>query len=111
MLSVALNERTMYKDFDLEQEILFFKVGAEGLVSFHGSNYSRKVLLSASELKHLLNSSGYFRLSSSCYINVAKIKSIASGTISFGGDSTSSKMIPVSKRTQMKIEQLYSKVK
>jgi len=110
MLSVALNERTMCEDFDLEQEVLFFKVGAEGLVSFHGNNYSRKVQMSNSELKLLVNSAGYYRLSSNCYINVAKIKSIASGTIYFGGDYSSSKMIPVSKRTQVKIKHFCSKL-
>jgi len=106
MLSVALNERTMCEDFDLKQEILFYKIGAEGLVSFHGKNFSRKVQLSQPELKQLTRTQGYFAISSNCYINVSRIKSIGSGAISFGGDLTSSKILSVSRRNELKLKQL-----
>lgn len=106
MLSVALNERTLCEDFDLQEEILFFKIGSEGLVSFHGNNFSRKVQLSPSDQKQLTKTKGYHPISSSCYINVSNIKSIISGAIYFGGDFSSSKMLPVNKRTELKLKQL-----
>ena len=109
MLNVALNERNMCEDFDLDKEILFFKIGAEGLVSFHGYNFSRKIHLTDSDLRELVKKKEYFPISSSCYINVKKMKAIVSGMVYFGGEYRDSKMIPVSKRTEMKLKQLFVK--
>lgn len=106
MLSVALNERTMYEDFDLEKEILYFKVGAEGLVSLHAHHYSRKVQLSPTDLKALMKRKGYYAISSSCYINLSRIRAIISGVVYFDSDRNSSKMLTVSKRTEQKLKQL-----
>jgi len=106
MLSVALNERTMYDDFDLEKEILYFNVGTEGLVSLHAHNYNRKVQLSPSELKALLSREGYYALSSSCYINLSRIKTIISGVIYFDSRHNEPKMLAVGKRTEQKLKQL-----
>lgn len=105
MLSVALNERTVCNDFDLEKEILFFKIGSEGLVSFHGNHFSRKVQVSFVDQKQLAKTKGYFPISSNCFVNAAKVKAIISGSIYFGGDFTSSKMLPISKRVELKLSQ------
>lgn len=110
MLSVALNERTLCEDFDLEKEILFFKIGSEGLVSFHGHRYSRKVQVSIADQEQLVHTKGYFPISSSCYVNVSKVKSIISGAIYFGGDFTSSKILPISRRVELKLSQLLKQV-
>ncbi|MCM3635211.1 MULTISPECIES: LytTR family transcriptional regulator DNA-binding domain-containing protein [Paenibacillus] len=106
MLSVALNERTMFGDFDLEKEIIYFKIGSEGLVSLHAHNYSRRVQLSPSDLKRLTKSKGYYAISSNCYINLSRIRSIISGIVYFGNEQNSTKMLSVSKRTEQKIKQL-----
>lgn len=106
MLSVALNERTMYNDFDLEKEILYFKVGTEGLVSLHAHHYSRKVQLSPAELKALMKREGYYALSSSCYINLARIRAIITGVIYFDTQQHEPKMLAVGKRTEQKLKQM-----
>lgn len=106
MLSVALNERTMYEDFDLEKEILYFKIGAEGLVSLHAHHYSRRVQLAPKDLKALVKRKGYYPISSSCYINLSRIRTIISGMVYFASDQHSSKMLAVSKRTEQKLKQL-----
>ncbi len=105
-MNVALQERNVYEDFDLEKDVLFFKIGTHGLVSFHGRNYNRKKRLSAQEIQELTGRKGYFQISSSCYINIGKIKSIASGTIYFGSASSEGKQLTVNKRQQVVIEQL-----
>jgi len=106
MLSVALNERTMYNDFDLEKEIIYFKVGYECCVSLHANHFSRKVQLTPSDLKALTRREGYYALSSSCYINLSRIKAIILGVIYFDNERNSSKMLAVSKRTEQKLKQL-----
>jgi DNA-binding LytR/AlgR family response regulator len=106
MLSVALNERTMYNDFDLEKEILYFNVGAEGLVIFHAHHFNRRVQLSPTDLKALLKTDGYYALSSSCYINLSRIKAIITGVVYFNTSQNEPKMLAVGKRTEQKLKQL-----
>lgn len=108
-MNVALQERNVYEDFDLETDVLFFKIGAHGLVSFHGRNYNRKKRMTAQEIHELTGRNGYFQISSTCYINIGKIKSIASGTIYFGSANSDAKQLPVNKRQQMVIEQLVTR--
>ena len=105
-MNVALQERNVYEDFDLETDVLFFKIGAHGLVSFHGRNYNRRKRMTADAIRELTGRKGYFQISSSCYINIAKIKSITSGTIYFGSVHSDGKQLPVNKRQQVVIEQL-----
>ena len=109
MLNKALNERRNFTDFDLDKEILFFKVGSDGLVSFHGYTFNRKLQLSNTELKELRHRVAYYPISSNCYINVHKIKAIVSGMVYFGGEYSDAKMIPISKRTEMKLKHLIVK--
>lgn len=109
MLIKALNERLYCTDFDLDKEILFFKIGSDGLVSFHGYTFNRKLQLSNEELVDLLEREAYFPISTTCYINLHKIKAIVSGMVYFGGKYSDSKMIPINKRTEMKLKHLIVK--
>jgi len=109
MLIKALNERRYFTDFELEKEILFFKMGSDGLVSFHGHKFNRKLQLSNAELTDLLQREVFYPISSNCYINLHKIKAVVSGMVYFGGEYSDSKMIPINKRTEMKLKQLILK--
>lgn len=42
MSSILLEARNVYEDFEVETDILFFKVGDHDLVIFHGRNYNIK---------------------------------------------------------------------
>ena len=42
MMKHVSESRNMYEDFVVETDILFFKTGSHGLVSFHGRNYNIK---------------------------------------------------------------------
>lgn len=106
-MSVALNERNVYENFDQESDVLYFKLGSQGLVSFHGRNYNRKKRLNAEELRTLTNERNYFQISSDCFINLSKIRSISDGTIYFGSPNSDCKRLHVNRRKQYAIEQVY----
>lgn len=107
-MNVALNDQNVYESFDLESKVFYFKIGTQGLVSFHGRNYNRKKRMTADQMKELTGNNNYYQINSSCFINIAKIKSIADGTIYFGSEYSDSKQISVNRRKQHVIEQLFS---
>lgn len=108
MMNVVMSERNVYEDFELESDVLYFKIGMQGLVSFHGRNYNIKKRMTAEQLKQLTNKSSFYQISSNCYINIGKIKTIAGGTIYFGSDISESKQVSVNRRKQYVIQQLFS---
>lgn len=107
MMNLALSERNVYEDFDLESDVLYFKVGIQGLVSFHGRNYNIKKRMTAELITQLIGKSSFYQISSNCYINLGKIKSISGGTIYFGTDCSESKQLTVNRRKQYVIQQLF----
>ncbi|MCU6712952.1 hypothetical protein M6D81_30050 [Paenibacillus sp. J5C_2022] len=109
--TVVLNERNIYKDFDLEKDVLYFKIGVQGLVSFHGPYYNRKIRMTADEIRQLTEKINYFQISSNCYINISGIRSIENGTVCFGTASSDTKRLSVNRRKQFVIEQLFSQRK
>lgn len=108
MMNVALNERNVYENFDVESDVLYFKTGVQGLVSFHGRNYNRKKRMTADEIQQLVGQPVYYQVSSNCYINLTKIKSIQDGTIFFGTALSDAKRLTVNRRKQYVIEQLFT---
>ncbi|GKU75931.1 LytTR family transcriptional regulator DNA-binding domain-containing protein [Paenibacillus sp. L3-i20] len=108
MMIVALKERNVYEEIDLEADVLYFKIGSQGLVSFHGRNYNRKKKLSAAEIGQLTEKNNFFQISTNCFINISKIKSIASNTIYFGTAQSDAKQLPVNRRKRFVIEQLFT---
>ncbi|NIK80354.1 DNA-binding LytR/AlgR family response regulator [Paenibacillus castaneae] len=110
MMNVVLSERNIYEDFQLESDVLYFKIGIQGLVSFHGRNYNIKKRMTADQLRQLTNEQNFYQISSNCYINIGKIKAIADGTIYFGSDISESKQVSVNRRKQFVIQKLFSKI-
>jgi hypothetical protein len=106
MMNVALEERNVYENFDSESDVLYFKIGSQGLVSFHGRNYNRKKKMTAEEIQKLTSSRNYYPVSSNCYINISKVKTISDGTIYFGSAHSDSKQLPVNRRKQFEIGKL-----
>lgn len=101
-MDVAVN---LYESFEPQRDILFFKVGSHGLISFHGRNYNIKKRLSAEQRTRLMEDRSFFRLASNCYVNVDKITDIADDRLIFGDRSRAAKHLPVSKRKQQMIKQ------
>lgn len=108
MMNVVTLERNVYEDFELESDVLYFKIGIQGLVSFHGRNYNIKKRMSAEQIEQLTFESSFYPISSNCYINISKIKTIANGIIHFGTDCSDSKQVTVNRRKQYVIQQLFS---
>lgn len=105
---VALQERNDYENFDVESDVLYFKTGVQGLVCFHGRNYNRTKKMTAAELKQLVSAPSFYQVSSNCFVNISKIKSIAEGTIYFGTMYSDAKKLNVNRRKQYVIEQLFT---
>jgi hypothetical protein len=102
-MTVALQEKNVYEDFNPNQDTLFFKVGAHGLISFHGRNYNIKKRMSADERNRLISDKTFFRVSSDCYVNIRNISVIGEHDIFFGDTS---KRLSCSVRKQQMIRHL-----
>lgn len=108
MMNATLSQRNIYEDFDLESDVLFFKIGTLGLVSFHGRNYNIKRRMTVEQIKQLTSESSFYQVNTNCYINIGKIKSIAGGIIYFGSEYSESKQLPIPRRKQYVIQQLFT---
>ncbi|RXZ82709.1 hypothetical protein EBB07_09445 [Paenibacillaceae bacterium] len=105
-MSTVLKTRNVYEDFDIQTDILFFNVGAPGLISFHGRNYNIKKRIAAGEFSKLIANPGFMQIKPDCYVNLDKILSIENDHIYFGLKHDLSKAIPVSKRKQQIIKEI-----
>ncbi|SDS34909.1 transcriptional regulator, LytTR family [Paenibacillaceae bacterium GAS479] len=97
MVNVPLKDRNVYEDFDVETDILYYRLGSLGLVSFHGSNYNIKKKLSAEQITSLRGNEVFFPVTSGCYVNTALISTIEDNTIYFGSKGPESKRVPLSR--------------
>src|SRR5947209_660557 len=102
-MNVALQSKNVYEDFEPKSDILYFKVGAHGLISFHGRNYNIKKRMSSDDGRRLMNDEAFLQISSDCYVNVGKITHLAEDCLIFGD---SAKRISCSKRKQQLVKQL-----
>ena len=100
--------RNVYECFEVETDILFFKVGTLGLIIFHGRNYNIKKKLSIEQLQVITQSGKFIKVSGDCYVNTSKILSFVDGRINFNQSGSSSKQLPVSKWRQSHIRALLS---
>ncbi|WP_379133565.1 LytTR family transcriptional regulator DNA-binding domain-containing protein [Paenibacillus sp. sgz500958] len=106
MSSILLEAKNVYEDFEVETDILFFRVGDHDLVIFHGRNYNIKKRLSAEQLNRLLSNSSYYHVQGDCYVNLNKISAIEDDCIYFGEMGLFAKQVRVPRRKQENIRQL-----
>lgn len=105
-MSVALEVRNPYEQLEIEQDVLFFKLGAPGLVCFHGRNYNMKRRMTAEQIGRLTADPTFYRIGADCYVNVKKISSIEHDRLYFGDKGPDSKVLPAPKRHQMAIRSM-----
>lgn len=110
-MNAALRETDLYEKFDLENDILYFRIGAVGLVSFHGKNYNLKKRLTPDQIKKLTQEKSFCPIGSNCYINIGKIKSFTGGIVYFGPACRETKQLAVPWRKQPIVHQLLEKQK
>lgn len=105
-MNVALRERNPYEHLEIEQDVIYFKLGAPGLICFHGRNYNIKKRMTAEQVSQLMHDATFFRVSSDCYVNIRKISTIENDRIYFGEMGPEAKSIPVTKRHQQMLSEL-----
>ncbi|GFN32118.1 hypothetical protein [Paenibacillus xylaniclasticus] len=85
-------------DFEVERDILFFKINRKGLVSFHGVNYNLKKPMTREQLAALTKDGTFAAVASDCYVNLKKVLSMNEDGVFLGADLTETKKLPLSKR-------------
>lgn len=105
-MSSLLEARNVYEDFEVETDILFFKVGDHDLVIFHGRNYNIKKRMTAEQLNRLVSNSNFYHVYGNCYVNLNKISSIEDDCIYFGEMGLYAKSVRVPRRKQEGIRHL-----
>ncbi|TYA14417.1 LytTR family transcriptional regulator [Paenibacillus faecis] len=105
MMNVGLEKKDVYEDFD-PHDTYFFKIGAHGLVCFHGRNYSIKQRLSAEQTSKLVTDPSFYRISTNCYVNLPKIAEIRDNVVLFRDEVHGIKTIQVPRRNLEQIKRL-----
>ncbi len=105
-MSYAPESRNLYEDFVVETDILFFKTGSHGLVSFHGRNYNIKKRMTAEQITSLLSGKQFFNVGGNCYVNVDKVSEVEHGIVFFGERAPSSKILRIPRRKQEPLKRL-----
>ncbi|MBA9087823.1 DNA-binding LytR/AlgR family response regulator [Fontibacillus solani] len=105
MMHVGLNLKDVYEDLD-PLSAYFFKIGAHGLVCFHGRNYSIKQRLTAEQTSKLISNPVYYRISTNCYVNLNQIYDIRDHVILFRDETHGIKTINVPRRNLEQIKTL-----
>jgi len=96
-MRVADRTHNLY-DFEVERDILFFKINHLGLVSFHGVNYNLKKPMTREQLAALMRKGTFAAVASDCYVNLKKVLSMNDDCVCLGVDATETKKLPLSKR-------------
>lgn len=103
--------RNMYEDFVVETDILFFKTGSHGLVSFHGRNYNIKKRMTADKITSLLSSKQFYYVGSNCYVNADKVTEVEHGIVYFGERAPSAKHLRIPRWRQEPLKRLITEMK
>lgn len=105
-MNVALESRNTYEDFVLEQDIMYFRVGEHGLVSFHGKNYHMKKRMSTEQIQEITTDSAFFKVNTDCYVNTRKIIQIQDGKVFFEIKGAESKFASITKLRQYRLKEI-----
>ncbi|OPH48478.1 hypothetical protein BC351_08395 [Paenibacillus ferrarius] len=105
-MNVALETRNSYEDFVLEKDIMYFRVGEHGLVSFHGKNYHIKKRMSTDQIHEITSNSSFFKVNTDCYVNTRKIIQIQDGKVFFEVKGADSKFASITKLRQHRLKEI-----
>jgi hypothetical protein len=111
-MNAALETRNTNEDFDfvLEKDILYFRMGHHGLVSFHGKNFNIKRRLSTEQLHQIIADGAFFKVNTDCFANLKKINAIKDNRIYFEFNNPDSKTIPISRFRHYRLKDLQLKI-
>lgn len=110
-MNVALDVKNTYEDFILQRDIMYFRVGERGLVSFHGKNYHVKKRLSTEQLAEITSDSYFFKVNTDCYVNTSKILNIQDGKVYFELKGSESKFTTITKLRQHRLKEIWQQIR
>ncbi|OCT15019.1 hypothetical protein A8709_12935 [Paenibacillus pectinilyticus] len=105
-MNVALEVYNTYEDFILEKDIMYFRIGEHGLVSFHGKNYHVKKRLNTEQIQNMTSDSVFFKVNTDCYVNTKKIQHIQDGKVYFEARISDSKFTTITKLRQHRLKEI-----
>lgn len=111
MMEHSTESRNVYEDFVVETDILFFKTGVHGLVSFHGRNYNIKKRMSAEQITALLSRKQFLNVGGNCFVNADKASHVENGIVYFGETLPSAKVLRISRWKQEPLKRLIARNK
>ncbi|MFD0693743.1 LytTR family transcriptional regulator DNA-binding domain-containing protein [Paenibacillus sp. GCM10027628] len=106
-MNVALDVTNTYEDFTLQKDIMYFRVGEHGLVSFHGKNYHIKKRLSTEQMTELMSDTSFFKVNTDCYVNTTKIINIQDGKVFFELKGAEPKFTTITKLRQHRLKEIW----
>jgi hypothetical protein len=104
-MNVTLEGRNTYEDFILEKDILYFRIGDRGLVSFHGKNFNVKRRISTEQLQPMMSSSAFFKVNTNCFANLNKVEMIQDSRVYFEPKNLDSKSVSITKLRQSQLKE------
>jgi DNA-binding LytR/AlgR family response regulator len=108
-MSVELERKRSFDEFKMEQDILYFKVGDHGLVSFHGKNFNIKKRMSSQEFEQLKSNASFFRANTTCYINLEKIDAVQDGRVLFDATNPEGKSVMVTRLRENRLKEIFAR--
>jgi hypothetical protein len=105
-MNVTLETRNIYEDFVLEMDILYYRMGNHGLVSFHGKNFNVHRRLTQEQLQKMVTEGTFFKVNNDCFVNLTKINTIKDGRVYFESYSDDAKCVTVSKPKLHRLKEL-----
>lgn len=107
-MNVALENRNIYEDFVMEKDILYFRVGDQGLVSFHGKNFNLKKRVSTEQMSKLVDDGVFFKANTDCYVNLKKVEGVKDNKVIFNQIDVDSKHVLITKLREIRLKGLLS---
>ena len=108
-MNAALEPRNMYEDFVLEEDILYYRIGRHGLVSFHGKNFNVRRRLSTEQLQKITADNNFYKVNADCYVNIMKVTTIQDSRVYFESTGMDAKCIPIDRLKHHRLKELLHK--
>lgn len=106
-MNVALDTKNTYEDFILQKDIIYFRIGDHGLVSFHGKNYHVKKRMSSEQIHEITSDTLFFKVNTDSYVNTRKITNIQDGKVFFEIKGSDSKYVTITKLRQYRLKEIW----
>jgi len=108
-MNAALETRSKYEDFVLEEDILYYRMGHHGLVSFHGNNFNVRRRLSTEQLQKITADASFYKVNADCYVNISKVRTVQDSKVYFESVSMDAKCIPIDRLKHSRLKEKLQK--